>query len=110
MVDRWPRAAAGLIRQAIENSLIVYWASFEPSMIEASMRAQLLAVRVDFPDEELAESVSAAWASLSRACHYHPYELAPTAEELQANAETAQRFAAKVDRLVAQADQPKRPG
>jgi hypothetical protein len=27
--------------------------------------------------------VAHAWAALSHACHHHPYELSPTAEELE---------------------------
>jgi hypothetical protein len=33
-------------------------------------------------DAELVRGVRTAWAALSRACHHHPYELAPTAPEL----------------------------
>ena len=34
-------------------------------------------------DEALVADVRAAWSSLSRACHHHHYELAPTAAELE---------------------------
>jgi hypothetical protein len=30
----------------------------------------------------LAREVSYAWAALSNACHFHPYDLAPTTAEL----------------------------
>jgi len=33
-------------------------------------------------DEEVARQVAFVYAALTRACHYHPYELAPTAAEL----------------------------
>ena len=35
-------------------------------------------------DAELAARAGHAWSALSRACHHHPYELAPTAAELRA--------------------------
>jgi hypothetical protein len=34
-------------------------------------------------DADLAARAGHAWSALSRACHHHPYELAPTAAELQ---------------------------
>ena len=43
-------------------------------------------------------ATAAAWSVLSRACHHHPYELAPTANELRALLGVAHRFAAEVAR------------
>lgn len=37
--------------------------------------------------------VAHTWASLSNACHYHAYELVPTAEELTGWIETVEEFA-----------------
>ena len=34
-----------------------------------------------------------AWGALSRACHHHPYELAPTAGELSGWIEAVEAFA-----------------
>ena len=48
--------------------------------------------------EESAASTAAAWSDLSRACHHHPYELAPTANELRDVLDIAHRFAAEVTR------------
>jgi hypothetical protein len=48
-----------------------------------SMRAQLICLRTYLGDAELAARAGHAWSALSRACHHHPYELAPTAGELQ---------------------------
>ena len=96
MVDRWPRAAAALGRQAIEDAMTVYWRKTEPSIARATMRAQLLSLPVYFPDEQLAESISSTWAALSRACHYHPYELPPTESELQHLLAIAKAFTAAV--------------
>ena len=96
MVDRWPRAAAALGRQAMEDAMHAFWQKTEPSIADASMRAQLLSLPVYFPDEAMAESVSSTWAALSRACHYHPYELPPTQAELDELLIVAKRFAALV--------------
>jgi hypothetical protein len=34
-------------------------------------------------NRQLAGWTAHAWAALTHACHYHPYELPPTAEELE---------------------------
>jgi hypothetical protein len=34
-------------------------------------------------NRQLAGRTAHAWAALTHACHYHPYELPPTAEELE---------------------------
>jgi len=47
------------------------------------MRAQMICLRTYLGDSELAARAGHAWAALSRACHHHPYELAPTAGELK---------------------------
>ena len=96
MVDRWPRATAALGRQAIEDAMNAFWQGAEPSIADASMRAQLLSLPVYFPDEAMAESVSSTWAALSRYCHYHPYELPPTQAELESLLGVAIRFTAVV--------------
>lgn len=46
-----------------------------------TMRAKLICVRV-LVDAERGRLASVAWAGLSNACHYHAYELAPTADEV----------------------------
>lgn len=97
MVDRWPRAAAGLGRQALEDALSTFWKKTEPSIADVSMRAQLLSLPVYFPDEKLAEAVSSSWSALSRACHYHPYELPPTQSELEGHLALVGRFAMHVE-------------
>ena len=45
------------------------------------MRSQLLCLTA-YLDEDVATRAAYLFAALSRACHYHPYELAPTAAEL----------------------------
>lgn len=79
----WPRTAAFLIRLALEHAVADFWARRVPQMRACSMRAQLVCLR-EYVEGDLAERVHAVWAGLSRACHFHSYELGPTAAELRA--------------------------
>lgn len=78
----WPRAAALLTRQALELALGVLWARRAPGTELAPIRAQLAALGSVLRDERLAGRVSFTWWSLTRACHFHHYELPPTESEL----------------------------
>jgi len=78
----WPRAAALLARQALEQGLNDFWLERAPGVEDSSRRSQLLCLR-SYADEQLAEEASHTWAALSRACHHHAYELSPTASELE---------------------------
>lgn len=77
----WPRAAAFLGRQALEESLDRFWDETAPVLRRAS-RATQTARLPQFLDADLAADVRVAWFALSRACHHHAYEIAPTAPEL----------------------------
>jgi hypothetical protein len=79
----WPRATALLARQAIERALADLWRVRAPGVEQCSTRAQLLCLPFYLGDEQLSERVSFAWSALSRGCHQHPYELPPTAAELE---------------------------
>lgn len=79
----WPRASALLARQALEASVLGLWKRRTLDLQGCSMRAQLICLRTYLEDAELAARAGHAWSALSRACHHHPYELAPTAAELQ---------------------------
>ena len=50
-------------------------------MSSCTMRSQLLCLTA-YLDPGPARRAAYLFAALSRACHYHPYELAPTAAEL----------------------------
>jgi hypothetical protein len=79
----WPRAAALLARQALEQAMAGLWAG-QPEAAGLSggtMRSQLLCLTA-YVDQDVATRAAYLSAALSRACHYHPYELAPTASEL----------------------------
>lgn len=79
----WPRAAALLARQAMEMALDLYWKKNRPGLELCTTHAQLLCLRRYWADPEEAGRVHVAWVCLTRACHHHPYELAPTAGELE---------------------------
>jgi hypothetical protein len=50
-------------------------------MDRAAMRSQLICLP-SYADEPVAKQIAFTYAALSGACHFHPYELAPTAAEL----------------------------
>lgn len=79
----WPRAAAILGRQALEGWVRERWADSpeHAAMSACSMRSQLIGL-TSVRERWVAARASFVWAALSAACHYHPYELAPTAGEL----------------------------
>lgn len=78
----WPRASAILARQALESGVARLWDSRTLDLQGCSMRAQLICLRTYLGDAELAARAGHTWSALSRACHHHPYELAPTTTEL----------------------------
>lgn len=79
----WPRMVALLTRQALEEALSEFW---EVRLVTAglsdSSRKSQLACLPFYLDARVAREASYVWAALSGACHYHAYELAPTAGEL----------------------------
>lgn len=81
LVGVWPRAAALLTRQAVEDAMTRVLAARAPGAERCANRPRLLCLREYVPDE-LAERASFLWATLSRACHHHPYELSPTSDEV----------------------------
>lgn len=79
----WPRASALLALQALEASLLHLWERRALDLHGCSMPTQLICLRTYLDDAPLAARTGHAWSALSRACHHHPYELGPTAGELQ---------------------------
>ena len=77
----WPRAVAFLTRQALESSIGDVLARRAAGAEHCSARAQLLCLPTFAPDGA-AHRAAFLWGALSRACHHHPYDLAPTTEEL----------------------------
>jgi hypothetical protein len=78
----WPRIVALVVRAALEQELDTFWLRMEPSIAQASTRAQLLLL-TEFAGVETARDAADAWHGLSRASHHHAYELAPEAGELR---------------------------
>lgn len=91
----WPRAVALLGRQALEGGLDQFWTREFPNMKYASRRTQTLCLEQFVRDRDLTDGIRESWASLTRACHHHPFELSPTAIELK-------NWLAEVEALVAQ--------
>ncbi|MCZ7588256.1 MAG: hypothetical protein M5U27_05205 [Gaiella sp.] len=83
LIGVWPRAAALLARQAVEDAMTRVLAVRAPGAERCANRPRLLCLREYVPDE-LAERTAFLWATLSRACHHHPYELSPNADEINA--------------------------
>jgi hypothetical protein len=81
LIGVWPRAAALLARQAVEDAMGRALATRAPGAERCANRPRLLCLREYVPDE-LAERTAFLWATLSRACHHHAYELSPNADEI----------------------------
>ena len=79
----WSRAVALLSRQALEKGIEELWQA-NPATCGLSVctRKTQLTCLPAYLEPRLAREVSYVWATLSNACHYHPYHLAPTAAEL----------------------------
>ena len=78
----WPRAAAVLGRQALEQALVERGLAGPDADDRVTIRTQLLCLADSLGDPLLAGDASFAWWSLTRACHHHPYDLPPNGAEL----------------------------
>ena len=101
----WPRASALLARQALEGAVSEVLAVRAPGSERCSLRARLLCLREYVPDA-LAHRTEFLWATLSRVCHHHPYELAPTAPEIMGWLDDAEQLVGDLGGLAA----PRTPG
>lgn len=79
--DAWPRAAALLTRQALEQVIESALSPRIPDLNGVSMRVKLACLN-ELTDPAAAREAAWLWARLSTACHHHPYDLAPTGAEL----------------------------
>lgn len=84
LVGSWARVSTLLTRQALEEVLDAFWARGGPAFatLEGATTATQLACLPEFVDPVLARQTSFVWAALSNACHYHAYDLPPSASEL----------------------------
>ncbi|MGQ5649908.1 hypothetical protein ACUJ8H_07565 [Streptomyces sp. EKR5.2] len=78
----WPRAAALLLRHALEEALRSYWQRVRPQLARVPTHAQVLCLE-SYAGAEAARRWSSVWSNLSQACHYHGYELSPVPAELR---------------------------
>lgn len=85
-------AAALLTRQSLEVTLDRYWSHRAPAVAASPMRTQLLCLAT-YADDDTAGRAAIAWSTLSRACHRHPYELAPARTEILRAADDVERLA-----------------
>jgi hypothetical protein len=90
----WPRAAALLARQALEMTVDEYWMARNIALSSCPTLQQLICLRQYAGDTELAGRMHHAWDALSRACHHHPYELPPSAAELDGWLDTVEHWLA----------------
>jgi hypothetical protein len=82
-VPRGTRIAAFLIRQALEVEIEAYCEQLvAPMAFPVRMRSRLAVLHV-LDTTDFHRTAEYAWNALSRACHHHAYELAPTAFELE---------------------------
>ena len=79
----WARAAALLVRQALEAAVRTKLERYVSSIDDAPFRAQLLCLQGVMADSDIARAANYLWAALSQATHHYAYELAPTADELR---------------------------
>ena len=76
------------------------------AMAGCTLRSQVLCLTA-YLDPGTARRAVYLFAALSRACHYHPYELAPTAAELNGWLDQAAQL---VTQLQAASTAPASPG
>jgi hypothetical protein len=93
----WARASALLARQSLETAMDDLWRKRSPIVRQCSTSAQLLVLPSYLRDQEAARDAAYAWSALSRACHHHAYELAPTAAELRSLIKLTRRVAAAIE-------------
>jgi len=76
------RAAATLLRLALDETLDAFWQMVSPRMTRNG-RTRMLCLQW-YVSPSVARQWYAVWSGLSAACHYHTYELPPTPAEVRA--------------------------
>ena len=89
-------AAALLSRQSLEIALDRFWMRRSPTISASPVRTQLLCLRA-YADDDTAGRAALAWSTLSRACHRHPYELAPSRIEVLRTADDVEQLVNMLD-------------
>ena len=94
----WPRAAAILARQALEQGLDAYWRSKGLRLDALATKPQLICLGAYLTDGGIAGRASHAWAALTHACHHHPYEVHASPAELSSWIDTVAEVLHATDR------------
>ncbi|MEV4867149.1 hypothetical protein [Streptomyces ossamyceticus] len=74
------RAAAVLLRMALDQALDAYWQRITPSMTRIGKHRMLCLEW--YAGHETARRCRTTWSALSAACHYRTYELPPPPAEI----------------------------
>lgn len=74
------RAAAVLLRMALDEALDAYWKWVTPSMTRIGKHRMLCLEW--YAGHDTARRCRTTWAALSAACHYRTYELPPAPAEI----------------------------
>ncbi|MFF4055997.1 hypothetical protein ACFYZ8_14690 [Streptomyces sp. NPDC001668] len=77
------RAAATLLRLALDETLDAFWRSVSPRMTRSTGRTRMLCLQW-YASPSVARQWYTVWSGLSAACHYHTYDLPPTPAEVRA--------------------------
>ncbi|GGR84996.1 MULTISPECIES: hypothetical protein [Streptomyces] len=77
------RAAAALLRLALDEAMDGFWRQVSPAMARTRGRTKALCMEWYVPPS-VARQWYAVWSALSAACHHHTYELPPTPGEVRA--------------------------
>ena len=79
----WARAAALLIRTAVEDAVANTWRAAYPTWsLGGGWRNRFICLPAVVEDRFVCREAHQLWSELSAGCHVHPYELAPTLGEL----------------------------
>ncbi|MGW4102852.1 hypothetical protein [Streptomyces sp. NPDC004976] len=89
------RAAAVLLRMALEQALDAYWWRITPRMTRVGKHRMLCLEW--YAGRDTARRCRTTWAALSATCHYRTYELPPAPTEIQARLEEVIGLLAALD-------------
>ena len=78
---RWPRGAALLTRNALEEWVRTNSSTIDPGLPRATMASQLACLDLTV-DPATAGRARVAWHELSEACHHHAYDLMPSPSQV----------------------------
>lgn len=93
------RAVALLLRMALEDAMAEHWRARWPTMPDAKLRHQLIALPVMWRgDPTVVADLEAHWYRLTQACHAGAHEVVADRDELRGIAGAVGRFGHAVGR------------